>query len=507
MIACLQQAVIDGSLRTLAPNLPKEKRARSSFTLTEDAPYWMDPMSPEAGQRALRLGRARNANQPVNRLPTEILMEVFYIVKSISRGVACPELMHVCGYWRDVALSAPLLWSAVSAGQGSSALDAYLRRSEGVPFDITYRKYVFDVRPFLDVIMPHVRRIRTLKFPALSEQAAETLLTKLRCSTPAPGLEDLTVHVTIRSSTPQIPTLWLDGATLPSLSRLSLKGILLRAAPVAFRDLVHLDLCNAFSTRPDVARIILETLGNCHRLQSLSITEQGFARSQTHRAMADKSLMVSLPSLEEFKLVASAAVISDIFTHLSLPARTYLDVGCSFDPDHITISPLAGIFPKALGSLTNLLEARSLYLFVSANIFRVRAFDAVGPVSKKILQLELNCDQPVDMTLLLPDALRDLTDTFASAPIAELELHGNLALIAEDQWRLALARLPSLECLSVGSRGQVKNILESLHYSCANAADEFLCPLLSKLHLGGAKLDESASNLLAEIVDHRGLKH
>ncbi|KAF9814800.1 hypothetical protein IEO21_04908 [Rhodonia placenta] len=101
-----------------------------------------------------------NAQRPVNRLPVEILSEIFHQVlppfqlasylKSLSPQSflvwdpffdfkdtdALLPLTHVCRWWRDVALDTPTLWTTLFGSSHSAAIDEYRLRSKSAPLKV-----------------------------------------------------------------------------------------------------------------------------------------------------------------------------------------------------------------------------------------------------------------------------------------------------------------------------------------------------------------------------------
>ncbi|TCD62753.1 hypothetical protein EIP91_006451 [Steccherinum ochraceum] len=91
---------------------------------------------------ALTLSRRRNALFPAYRYPPEILAVVFQLyVASIHRPLFLfteaqspfewiPGITHTCHYWREVALSTPVLWTTVPIAYcGVQVVEAFAKRS------------------------------------------------------------------------------------------------------------------------------------------------------------------------------------------------------------------------------------------------------------------------------------------------------------------------------------------------------------------------------------------
>ncbi|KAA1475936.1 hypothetical protein DENSPDRAFT_806456, partial [Dentipellis sp. KUC8613] len=85
-----------------------------------------------------------NAAAPVNRLPPEVLTNIFGILKKVDippttkpdgpgYHIGWLRLTHVCSQWRSVALHSPCLWTDVIFSLGSNWAEESLQRSRTAP--------------------------------------------------------------------------------------------------------------------------------------------------------------------------------------------------------------------------------------------------------------------------------------------------------------------------------------------------------------------------------------
>ncbi|EED83879.1 predicted protein [Postia placenta Mad-698-R] len=98
-----------------------------------------------------------NAQHPVNRLPVEILGEIFHQVSPPLNNLDDPSLeeflvwdslfdfkdtdallplTHVCRRWRDVALDTPTLWTTIYGSSHPDAISEYRIRSQSAPLRV-----------------------------------------------------------------------------------------------------------------------------------------------------------------------------------------------------------------------------------------------------------------------------------------------------------------------------------------------------------------------------------
>ncbi|KAJ7178834.1 hypothetical protein C8R43DRAFT_1118178 [Mycena crocata] len=103
---------------------------------------------------------------PIRRIPAEILAEIFgHCVRGeapscITNPRAAPLLLgRVCGFWRNVSMSTPILWTNVGPKLPLSHIDEIFRRSGGAPLFLSVdRTYL----AFEDVVLPVQTRLRDL---------------------------------------------------------------------------------------------------------------------------------------------------------------------------------------------------------------------------------------------------------------------------------------------------------------------------------------------------------
>ncbi|KAJ3540378.1 hypothetical protein NMY22_g4320 [Coprinellus aureogranulatus] len=86
----------------------------------------------------------RNASLPVNRLPPEILLTIFEILKTYAKeeqGNGEPPLSwfrvtFVCRRWRTIALDSPSLWTTIDC-MNPAVADVMLARSKNALLDVS----------------------------------------------------------------------------------------------------------------------------------------------------------------------------------------------------------------------------------------------------------------------------------------------------------------------------------------------------------------------------------
>lgn len=453
------------------------------------------------GEPLQRPLRPHGNSTPIDHIPTELLVYIFLLVRDVSRNLAWLKLSYVSRYWRDIALGTPLLWTSIPVEKGPSFLSACLERSGDVLVDVVSRRFVLTADPLLDVIRHHARRCRTLQLPAFNNEAAAQLLADVVA--PAISLKYLVLQVQTPSNNYTIPQLALPDRDWTALRSLHLKGIALPRSTSPMSGLTSLKLFDVIAGNSVSLEALLDSMAGCPQLAHLTIFDSCPSAlkddSMTIHGTRKERSPIPLHALQSLQLSMHASVASELLASLSLPPNTATEVKCVLDPRQ-TSHNLISYIVRPRSCPEHAAHVRSLYLFVASNIFRVRAFDANGPSSTKLLDIDIECNPPMDMSYLLSDALCDLAHEFARSPVTELQVFGDQRLITQHTWRGALSQLPALETLEVGSRGQVNSLLQALSYPDVASP---ICARLKKLCIGGADAGEDVADVVLAFLDSR----
>jgi hypothetical protein len=140
---------------------------------------------------------------PIQRLPAELLMRIFYIWRSdimhIRGSVGCDHLgwfaaSWVCRYWRETTFSHAAFWNHVPITKRDrrwGLLGALLRRSKDVPLYINIKSLQIESGVLL-LISEHLYRVKELTVQY--EDSEDTLVALAALASPAPRLAYLALQ-------------------------------------------------------------------------------------------------------------------------------------------------------------------------------------------------------------------------------------------------------------------------------------------------------------------------
>ena len=111
-----------------------------------------------------------NASVPVNRLPPEIMLEIFQALRAVSeydgeltetsgRWVSWTRLSYVCRSWRDVICNSALFWQNIHVKNELRWVELCLSRSREIPLNIFFHSSA-TLPGACDILSSHTRRIK-----------------------------------------------------------------------------------------------------------------------------------------------------------------------------------------------------------------------------------------------------------------------------------------------------------------------------------------------------------
>lgn len=239
---------------------------------------------------------------PIHFLPPEVLAHIFHLgsCNPSELGILFPlRMSHVCGAWRDLALSTHTLWQRIAPDLRHRLWKQYIRRSAACLIDVSltrpssistynhnksnaHRVPPFDannVQWYMGLVAPHIRRWRslTIKFDQYSPFLWNAALSPCcasggisSTSVQARNLSELTLRYPRNDDTKEF---LLFGGVAPRLARATIAGIHLDWSPGLFSNLVYLDYRHhGFTSGWESVAEVLNMLGVSRRLRELRIT-------------------------------------------------------------------------------------------------------------------------------------------------------------------------------------------------------------------------------------------
>ncbi|TFY78206.1 hypothetical protein EWM64_g5801 [Hericium alpestre] len=297
----------------------------------------------------------RNALSLISALPAEILARIFKFYAALEpsmryRGhrLGWIKATHVCRRWRDIALQFPGLWSDICIRLGMEWTELMLSRSKATPVSI--RRDVTEApQRISDLTCEHFRHTYELELvgmPASVRKFVKALPSQ------SDTLEILTLGsveddtTDIEGDNSKLPEN-IAGCHLPSLRRLTLKGLWVPWSAPILRGLTHLEVqlygTHIFNGARTAATGYLRTshetlffaLKNAPALEIL-ILRNCFPSGPWKDRQGD---VLQLPRLKALRLAGFSAACCGLAKRLQIPASCQVQLRCSDNAD------IAGIFP------------------------------------------------------------------------------------------------------------------------------------------------------------------
>jgi hypothetical protein len=280
------------------------------------------------GQSILALKHRRNTIVPISHLPPESLAFIF----SFLSPSECDEEVyyrtliratHVCRSWRETALDYPTLWSHIDFIKLRPAgIAGILARAKMVPLHLEVSgphlsKAQFKIfKRQLGVHITHTREISLSgRYRALFERFVSS----------APILESLLVSDSLRPSGFIIPNTLFNGAA-PKLTNLTLIHDSIRWNSPLLKGLRVLVIVKPPKRARPTLRAWLDALNQMFQLEVLTLHDATPINSVGGLHVFEPRRTVTLPSLTQFDICASAEDCALALAHLVLPVLTSLKV-------------------------------------------------------------------------------------------------------------------------------------------------------------------------------------
>ncbi|KAL1942190.1 hypothetical protein VTO73DRAFT_6254 [Trametes versicolor] len=481
-----------------------------------------------------------NATVPVNKLPEELLVEIFCynVVHDVSHsypGGRWYRILAVCRHWRTVACRTATLWTNITIGQSrfnTIPLKTFLSRSQLMLLDVTVRS---PDRADIAALVPHLPRTRSLNVgPSIGPEHAALMEKVLAPAFPMPKVHTLVAgfehevdpvesdndidysddeqssrdpdDFTYRYD--EVLSIPLDAELYPRLHNLSLTTVSFIPPATPFSTLRRLELRQCISYTLHMADFL-------HFLSASTVLEElvlhkfrpcdGFWGGDT---LVEAPLVpVALsPALRTLVVEDMSRYNARMLEGLKVPPITNISIAALHDlhdpfddrsPTEVSQEPLSTSLPPNMDNLPIVNDVAVVHLHL---------LHEVAPSTTRRIRLTGRAaEHTIDLNAPPPwhdqgsNIIQDLTDIFGNSPITELLITRfddvwYKSFSNKAQWTRTLLRFPYLQRLAVtplpfGFRGLVGQtpILEALS-GCEQGVD--LCPALK--HFAIVSPEESA---------------
>ncbi|KAL0574623.1 hypothetical protein V5O48_007349, partial [Marasmius crinis-equi] len=330
----------------------------------------------------------RNSLQPINKIPPEVLAEIFMQTKQnlpsflplVKGGIRSFDnhswlsLVHVCRHWRGVVASYPTLWGTIDNLRGGEKPEICLKRSRSAPLDvflsITGPEFAPISPELLESLGTHTSRFRQFHVNTDGWFSQTPIYQSLK--DPAPLLYSLSIVTKGRDVTGGVlPPIFSND--MPSLRQLTLEHF--TSWPTKyFTNLTHLCLFDQWNdtpvSRPSTCQF-LDFLESSPALEELAIVRAGPTRHEDNDIpkVHPHNRQVSLSRLRELSLGdwPTMSTLSRFLSHITIPSTTQIFVwGQNFPaPPHITgdqARDLSSWLPSDISNLSPLLNLTEIWI-------------------------------------------------------------------------------------------------------------------------------------------------
>ncbi|GJE90749.1 hypothetical protein PsYK624_068930 [Phanerochaete sordida] len=488
-------------------------------------PGWNDthptqkPSSEAIGQLDLSLAllsRYRNSLQPFHRLSSDILVNIFLEIQESEwnplhhsfGAYKYLDVSKVCHTWRQVALTAPILWRQLSTRYPDMAMAALERSKDaGICFVIPPNYQDGDKTvDLIKAVAGQMRRLRWLYVPSTMLKSGDgtvdpALLPLI--GTPAPMLEIMeTIKVRGEGDCRPLPVLF-NGET-PLLNRLRVQYLSPQLTSMSLSKLKFL----SFSGKKRLplsmpVTQLLDLLEKCPLLEILK-TE----KITWQPAADDDKRKVRLEHLRYLELGrTSGSVISDIVGRIIAPGyamklKVWLE---RYDDNRFHI----GVPPEHELEFDHpLRDVRKLYLEYLNGYEGIAIKGAMGafPFEIHALLEDSTVANVGDMDSIAGAVFASATRTFDTERLEEfgvyeMRTHARWTSFTKKAWGALFKRAPRLRALYVTTdisydEGLVRAVLAAL-VAPDERTGRLLCPALENLFVNG---DKTWSSLQAYIM-------
>ena len=225
------------------------------FDLPLTKTWQLDELDAGAKRLLVQVEELKNSQQPIQRLPPDVIVETAtYLVPKACGGDCQPliAMSQVCRYWRVALTSNPESWCFFKS-EYMDLVPLFLERSGSYPLEIDLSDAWF--YPVVQHIRPHVNRLTILKCHV--GEVNDSFLRTLSQLNSYPNLHTFSIISTgaLTADPESIETALVPG-NMPNLRTLELLPLPVSPHFVQFKHLVDLRIKVAYSTLTSVLDLL-----------------------------------------------------------------------------------------------------------------------------------------------------------------------------------------------------------------------------------------------------------
>ncbi|KAF5310056.1 hypothetical protein D9619_010582 [Psilocybe cf. subviscida] len=412
---------------------------------------------------------------PISKLPNEILVEIFTILKSGSGFFYClkswHKVAHVCQHWRQVAIEAASLWTELPTHHHEYTL-LMLARARMRPLDVTLSELT--PKPTRIAVLDHLGRIRSLTVD-LDEDGIDDVQEKIQNSN-----EEASKLTMLKMSTFTSPghVYILPASTFRNftfLKTLKLFQITLEWQLCHIRSLTVLCLYSVPMSDDHSWTQLKDALGRMPHLETLSLCNVTLPAS-FRPSLPYSTEPIQLLRLRTFSIdPCSASLIRDFISRMTFPSLRAAHMACMPSDRNSPAADFVETNRAMLSLITRNLD-RLDYLNLAPCVFKM---NEGGPESQQKGRQDLCIvlhTPPLNAinsnNIIACDTMRSLAELPGDPTWRFQHLTLSLDLAAEQLVEIFghLPRLESITVISIPSQ----NIIESLKISPLHPPDELI---------------------------------
>ncbi|KAI0631379.1 hypothetical protein C8Q77DRAFT_131002 [Trametes polyzona] len=456
--------------RNLAPPLYGVEADQSIYTtpVTDDLQrVELLAKAREREQEVLAMYALLNATAPINRLPVELLVDIFSLVQESNGVKQWLDTLRVCRHWFVVSSTAATLWRCLLVGRCTNLLRTGLARSCAATIGFTtYNSHASAFLESVSIISPHTHRIHSLSIGEIREQAVPALLTLVQSE--MPSLRSLYAHMDYDQ--PEV-ILDLQPSCLPCLEELDVGGFNVFGNSSIMPQLRRINIIDCGRPRGDsqvrTAQLV-DAMRSMKNVSELRMRKVHASDMDSFAGLAGAVGLVELEKMWEVKLMLDAPLMKHMLSGVILPPTATVHLKLPF----YSKADLCEVLPDDRRTLPILDQI--VQVCIGASEPDDHVFQAYTEVHSKLtsnvtIPLKLSV-QTVDFPG--PDARRDTIEDFFQifhdSPLQSIVLGIMPDVYLYEDWSGIFASFPALHHLDLVAYSEE---------DCAIQADHFISVL------------------------------